>query len=232
MTRIVATSDVHGMLHEIEDFPDGDVLVLAGDVLTNFYSVAAKWSDAERQLQALDELATWVTDQMPHRKVVLVAGNHDHVFQLEAKKARKVLADYPKIVYLEDAGAEVCGLRFWGSPWQPEFHGWSFNLPRDGDQIKKAWAKIPSGLDVLVTHGPPFQILDSSPEVGCHEVGDRLLLERVRAVKPRHHVFGHIHGAYGRKVIGETEFLNVAACDESYMPVQRPMVFDVTPGGA
>lgn len=232
MTRIVATSDVHGMLHEIEDFPDGDILVLAGDVLRNFYSPSARWSDAEQQVGALEDLCAWVTDQMPHRKVVLVAGNHDWVFQLEPKKAREVLAAHPKVVYLEDAGAEVCGLRFWGSPWQPEFCGWAFNLPRDGKALTSAWAKVPAGLDVLVTHGPPFGILDSSPEVGCHEVGDRLLLERVKVVKPRFHVFGHIHGGYGRKRVGETEFLNVAACDESYMPVQRPMVFDVTPGGA
>lgn len=224
MTRVVATSDTHGMLHEAE-VPDGDILVLAGDILPNFYSTSARWSDAERQLQALDELATWVTDCMSHRKVVLVAGNHDWVFQLEPKQARKVLAAYPKIVYLEDAGAEILGVRFWGSPWQPEFCGWAFNLPRDGRELRRAWAKIPAELDVLVTHGPPHGILDLV-ERG-ERVGDALLLERVRTVKPRVHVFGHIHGSYGRETVGETEFLNVALCDESYMPVQRPLVLDL-----
>jgi len=223
--RIVATSDTHGMLHEI-DVPDGDVLVLAGDVLGNFHDHRARWSDAERQLVALEDLAKWLT-VLPHRKVVLVAGNHDWVFQLESKKARRILAAHPKIVYLKDSGAEVCGLRFWGSPWQPAFCDWAFNLPRDGDELRKVWARIPNGIDVLVTHGPPFGIMDSSPEVGCHEQGDRLLLERVQIVKPRFSVFGHIHGGYGRQKIGETEFLNVALCDENYLPVQRPQVIDV-----
>lgn len=223
--RLVCTSDVHGMLHEIEDLPDGDVLVLAGDVLQNFHYQSARWSDAEKQLVALADLAKWL-DVLPHKKVVFVAGNHDWVFQLESKKARRIMTAHPKIVYLKDAGAEVCGLKFWGSPWQPAFCDWAFNLPRDGDELRKAWAKIPVGLDVLVTHGPPFGIMDSAPGV-CHEVGDKLLLERVQVVKPKVHCFGHIHSGYGRKKIGETEFLNVAACDEDYAPVQKPVVVDL-----
>lgn len=225
MTRLVCTSDVHGMLHEM-DVPDGDILVLAGDLLQNFHGPSSRHSDAEKQLVALDSLVKWL-NVLPHKYVVLVAGNHDFVFQYESKKARRIMATYPKIVYLKDTGTEVCGLKFWGSPWQPTFCDWAFNLPRDGEELRKAWAKIPAGLDVLVTHGPPFRIMDSSPDVGCHEVGDKLLLERVQVVKPRFHVFGHIHGGYGRKKIDETEFLNVAACDESYMPVQRPQVIDM-----
>lgn len=226
MTKLVCTSDVHGKLHEM-DVPDGDVLVLAGDLLRNFHGPNSRHSDAEKQLSLLEDLAKWL-DVLPHRHVVLVAGNHDFVFQYESKKARKIMAAHPKIVYLKDTGAEVCGLKFWGSPWQPTFFDWAFNLPRDGDELKKAWAKIPVGLDVLVTHGPPLGVMDSSPGI-CHEVGDKLLLERVQVAKPRYMVFGHIHGGYGRKKIGETEFLNVAACDEDYEPVQKPQVIEVSP---
>ena len=221
--RIVATSDCHGMLHEV-DVPDGDVLVLAGDVLANRYGNRARLSDAKWQLEELDRLAKWL-DVLPHRRVVLIAGNHDFVFQHEARAARKILSSHPKIVYLKDSGAEVCGLKFYGSPHTPFFCDWSFNLPRDGDELRKAWAKIPSGLDVLVTHGPPFGILDRTPS--GEQVGCALLLERIETVRPRYSVFGHIHDSYGRTRVGETEFLNVALCDESYMPVQKPLVIDL-----
>jgi len=217
---------MHGKLSSVK-IPEGDVLVLAGDVLRNFY-MGAPDKDASRQLRALEGFLGFL-DRTPFRKVALIAGNHDWCFELRGEDARKIVAMHPKTVYLEDGGAIIEGVRFYGSPWQPEFCGWAFNLTRDGEALGKAWAKIPERLDVLVTHGPPFGIMDSSPSVDCHEQGDRLLLERVKIVKPRYHVFGHIHGGYGRRRIGETEFLNVALCDERYEPVQPPQVIEVDP---
>ena len=34
---------------------------------------------------------------------------------------------------------------------------------RRGAELKKEWAKIPSDVDVLMTHTPPFEIMDESP---------------------------------------------------------------------
>lgn len=221
MTRLVCTSDMHGKLSSIK-IPEGDVLVLAGDILKNFY-MGAPDKDASRQLRALEDFLGFL-DRTPFKKVVMIAGNHDWVFQLRNEDARKIVAMHPKVVYLQDEGATVEGLKFWGSPHQPEFCDWAFNEPRDGKALMQAWSQIPEGLDVLVTHGPPFGIMDWVPR-GEH-VGCSLLRARIEAVRPRICVFGHIHSGYGHKTLGDIRLYNVALCDESYSPVQPPVVID------
>jgi len=92
--------------------------------------------------------------------------------------------------YLENSGVEIDGVKFWGSPWQPEFFNWAFNLPR-GRRLAEIWALIPDDTEVLITHTPPYGILDrvdSGEHVGCEDL--RRALQRV---KPKVHVFGHIH---------------------------------------
>jgi hypothetical protein len=64
----------------------------------------------------------------------------------------KLLAEYPTVIYLNDSGVEIDGLKFWGSPVQPYFHNWAFN--RIGDDICKHWELIPLDTDILITHGP------------------------------------------------------------------------------
>ncbi|HZU99952.1 MAG TPA: metallophosphoesterase [Planctomycetota bacterium] len=208
--RIVATSDCHGHLTEAE-LPPGDVLVLAGDVLLD--------GGLDRQRADLARLDEWFAS-LVYRKVVLVAGNHDWLFERD-KTVRPRNA-----IYLEDAGAVIDGVRFWGSPWQPEFCDWAFNLPRDSDELREVWSRIPVGTDVLVTHGPPHGIMDR-PWGKASPAGCALLRERVREVKPRVHIFGHIHAGYGKHHEEGTWFLNVALCDESYEPVQPPLVIDL-----
>jgi predicted phosphohydrolase len=172
--RIVAVADTH-LYHRQLVVPDGDVFVHAGDL--------CRGGD-------LDELATaarWIRS-LPHRTKVVVAGNHDWALVHEPERARGFLQD--GMVYLEDAGLEIDGLRFWGSPWQPEFNGWAFNLPR-GAPLARKWALIPEGTDVLITHGPPMGIGDRGPMAGRSGCAD--LMRRVREVRPRLHLFGHIH---------------------------------------
>jgi predicted phosphohydrolase len=210
--RIVATSDCHGMLEDAE-LPPGDVLVLAGDVLGDGLP------DEQRPLlRALDAFL----GTLPYRHKVLVAGNHDWIFEDGDQEDMRL----ENAIYLEDDGVVLDGVRFYGSPWQPLFCNWAFNLPRSGCELAGIWDKIPKGTDVLVTHGPPLGILDQphgrEPGVGCE-----LLRERVRVVRPRVHIFGHIHGSYGRHVEDGTTFMNVCLCDESYRPVQAPLVVDV-----
>ena len=120
------------------------------------------------------------------------------------------------------------GLNFWGSPWQPAYHNWAFNLPR-GKALKAYWSRIPSDIDVLITHGPPAGFGDRSPvpgRGGCVE-----LMRRIQVLQPALHLFGHIHQDGGFWQEGATAFSNVTTweCDRSVTiididPVSRRVV--------
>jgi hypothetical protein len=144
---------------------------------------------------------------------VVIAGNHDWPFADEPEAARALLGE--GVLYLQDAGATVQGLRFWGSPWQPEFCNWAFNLPR-GRALADKWALIPEGLDVLVTHGPPRGIGDVATfggHTGCED-----LLSRLRVARPR------LHGAW---TVDGTTFVNCATGGAA----RGPTVIDLGPQG-
>jgi Icc-related predicted phosphoesterase len=151
--------------------------------------------------------------ELPYTHKVLVAGNHDWLFERDPAAALSLLANYPSITYLNDSGATIEGIRFWGSPVQPTFMNWAFN--RDPAEIRQHWDRIPDGIDVLVTHGPPAGILDTienhRPGAGCP-----LLRAAVSRVKPRLHVFGHIHEGRGIRQVEETLYVNAAVLNGKY----------------
>jgi predicted phosphohydrolase len=196
------------------NIPDGDVLVHAGDATSTGTA-----EEVERFLQ-------WF-DVQPHARRLFIAGNHDWLFQRQPDLAAMMLAEHPGITYLQDEQVEIAGIRFYGSPWQPEFNQWAFNLPRRGHAIRAVWARVPQGTDVLITHGPPHGILDQV-RGGTH-LGCEALAERVAAVKPRIHVFGHIHDGFGVVQSTSTLFINASLCDEDYLPINRPVVVDLLP---
>ena len=204
--RIVCLSDTHGQ-HARLTVPDGDVLVHAGDFSMN------------GRPEEIARFDSWLAG-LPHRHKLVIAGNHDFLFEHEPERARRLL---PSALYLRDELVEVAGLRIWGSPWQPWFHDWAFNLPR-GPALAAKWALIPAGVDVLVTHGPPHGVLDrtlSGEAVGCEE-----LTLALACVRPRLHVFGHIHEACGRLERDGTTFVNACNLDVHYRPVQPPIVVE------
>lgn len=207
MPRLVLISDTHG-LHKKIRVPDGDVLVHAGD----FCSGGDEWQARS--------FARWFLKQ-PHAHKVVIAGNHDRCIEKDAALGPQI---FEGATYLFDQEATVAGLRFYGSPWQPEFASWAFNLPR-GEALRLVWAKIPAGVDVLVTHGPPFGVLDRTYAdlfVGCDEL--RTAIDRVQ---PRVHVFGHIHEGAGTHEEGRTLFANASICTEGYEPKNPPIVLDL-----
>jgi len=210
--RLVLISDTHG--HRGIGLPDGDVLVHAGDI------------SSSGTLNQVRQFLEWFAAQ-PHRHKVFIAGNHDFLFEQSPDLAALLLADFPGLTYLQDSGLEIDGIRFWGSPWQPAYNDWAFNLPRNGDALRRAWDRIPAGTDVLITHGPAHGILDQvrqGPHLGCET-----LARRIAVASPRLHVFGHIHDAYGVAYSGVTVFANASTCDEDYRPVHRPILVDLSP---
>ena len=206
--RIVCLSDTHNQHRDLV-VPRGDVLIHAGDATGEGLSVEVK------------DFMDWFANQ-PHRTKILIAGNHDWFFQRNPAMARHYLDAHPGITYLQDSGIEVDGLKIWGSPWQPYYMNWAFNLLRNGSAIREAWGKIPLDTDILVTHGPPHGVMDTTANgdrVGCEELAIRLA-----EVKPLLHVFGHIHGGYGHVERDETTYINASNCTEDYEPINPPMV--------
>lgn len=212
--RIVCISDTHGrtggVLHP-DQIPAGDVLIHAGD-MTGMGS-----------LGEVGSFVQWL-EQLPHRRKIVIAGNHDFAFE-QGTAARTMFHDDTE--YLEDSATVFDGVKFYGSPFQPEFCNWAFNLPR-GERLRARWDAIPEDTEVLITHGPPYSILDFVPRdnewVGCKD-----LLCRVRQLpKLKLHVFGHIH-LHGGQMMEErgVKFVNAACCDERYYPVLPIRVIDL-----
>ena len=204
--QIVAISDTHGKHRDLK-IPDGDILIHAGDV--------TRGGTKEKVIDFLK----WFAAQK-HTYKVFVAGNHDFYFEeTDSNKIRRLI---PKnIIYLNDSGVEINDLKFWGSPITPWFNNWAFNRNR-GSEIKKHWDLIPNDTDVLITHGPPYGILDETvygKRTGCEE-----LLLRVYQVKPIYHIFGHIHEDYGNFTKGETTFINASVLDDWYEMKNKPII--------
>lgn len=212
--RIVAVADTH-LFHSDLAVPEGDVFIHAGDL-------CRRGSPDE-----LEIAGRWLSS-LPHQTRIVVAGNHDWEFVKNPDAARRLLG--PGVIYLQDSGIVVNGVRFWGSPWQPAFNDWAFNLPR-GERLREKWALIPAQTDVLVTHGPPHGIGDGTGAeddgagYGAHRSGCEALRARVAEVQPLLHLFGHIHDSGGVWSVGPTVFANVTTweCERA------PTVIDLDP---
>lgn len=204
--RLVCMSDTHGR-HERLSVPEGDVLIHAGDLT------------GRGKAHEVEAAVEWLLDH-PHPHKVLIAGNHDWLFQREPALARTLVQS---LHYLEDSGCEIEGVKFWGSPWQPWFYNWAFNL-RTPEELQAKWDLIPADTQVLVTHSPPFGILDQVDE---HLVGCERLLETVLRIRPRVHVFGHIHECHGRFHKDGVLFVNASICDVAYRARQPIEIIDL-----
>jgi Icc-related predicted phosphoesterase len=207
--RLVLISDTHGQQERVQ-VPPGDVLIHAGDL------TAHGWIE---ELPALNDFL----GTLPHRHKIVIAGNHDFCFEADLAACARLLTN---AVYLQDEAITLDGVKFYGSPWQPWFFEWAFNLRR-GPEIRAKWDLIPPDTDVLITHGPPFGRRDRNAEgerVGCQDLWDV-----VQQVRPTLHVFGHIHEGYGLTAGTPTAFANASSCDLAYRPVNAPLVFDYAP---
>jgi len=182
--KVVCISDTHTNTVPV---PNGDVLIHAGD-LTNAGTV--------KEIQAqLDWIAT-----LPHKEKIVIAGNHDSYFdpksRREEDKGKKL--NFRNIHYLEHKSITLKfkggrKLNFYGAPDIPKCGGSDFAFQYEREAAP--WEnRIPLETDVLITHTPPQYHLDLN--LGCAG-----LLEEIWLVKPRLHVFGHIHSGHGREAM-------------------------------
>jgi len=203
--KVVCIADTHGVYPPV---PDGDVLIHAGDITAY---------GKENELHVVN---AWL-DAMPHKHKIVVAGNDDWCFE----RMREVSEQTLSATYLHNSSVEIEGFKFYGSPYQPRFFDWAFNIDRNSPDLKANWELIPLDTDVLITHGPPMDILDTNCK-GQH-CGDELLAPRVKIVKPKHHVFGHIHHSHGEITIDGVHYVNASVLDDRYRPKFEPIVFEL-----
>jgi len=183
--KITFISDTHTKhRHLTNDLPGGDILIHCGDISSRGYK------------NEIENFLGWFDNIKGYEYKIFIAGNHDFGFQDNPKECFELLKNYPSITYLEDNSIIIDGIKIYGSPWQPRFHNWAFNVNRGWD-IAQKWEKIPQDTDILITHGPLHGILDNTyagQRVGCED-----LYNRVMEVKPKVHCYGHIHFDYGMK---------------------------------
>ncbi len=234
--RIVCISDTHSlhnnMLHVI---PSGDVLIHAGDISNR---------GGEKDVT---DFIHWFQNIKGFDTKIFISGNHDHCFERVNEPHHKGDYDWlhhlmspenlsqSDVIYLEDSEFIIDSsefsrpIKFYGSPWQPWFYDWAFNLPRLGDELEQKWKMIPDDTDVLITHGPPNEVLDlvNNFRQPNRNVGCELLRFHVERIKPALNVFGHIHEGYGTKNIDDTLFVNASICNAGYNPINKPIIVDL-----
>lgn len=207
--KFLAISDTHGQ-HQNLNLEAADCLIHAGDV--------SKKGDGHEVEDFLD----WF-ESLDYQYKIFIAGNHDWYF--EKQSAAVIKKRIPEnVIYLNDSGVEIEGLSIYGSPVQPFFFNWAFNRQR-GEDIAQHWKLIPPNTDILITHGPPYGILDETfrkEKVGCEE-----LIKKVEEIQPKVHIFGHIHEAYGQVQKGETLFVNASVVNLAYQLVNEPIAFSI-----
>ena len=233
--KCTAISDTHTRHSRLPRLPGGDFLFHTGD--STFFG----------QPGEVETFLEWFSKQKYTHKIFL-AGNHDIGFEPSIYGMKTIEGDgdllyfrgmilkknlqekYRQqaldkgIIYLDKEGIELDGVNIYGIPDQPAFCGWAFNYDREGDIAEKIFSKIPKNTDVLMTHGPPSGILDGSPHgrLGCPE-----LRKAVDRIKPKVHIFGHIHERYGVEETEDTKFINACSLQRDYETTNKPVTFTI-----
>jgi Icc-related predicted phosphoesterase len=211
--KIWHISDTH-MLHEQLVIPDGiDVVVHSGD--------ASNYRDPYLNESQLIRFLEWFAKLSIPCKI-FVPGNHDT--SMEMGLVTKDFAKSLGIEVLINEELVINEVRFWGSPYTPTYGDWAYMKSRQ--KINRVWDFIPDDVDVLITHGPPYGVLDSTygynnkPELaGCSA-----LMKRVVKINPKLMLFGHIHSVddirnSGTRTLSnlQTVFSNGSCCDDGKM---------------
>lgn len=193
---------------------EADVLIHCGDIT------------GRGSVQAITDFMTWFKELDQFKNKIFIAGNHDWLFEKNNNLARELVPD--NVIYLEDEEVVIDGVKFYGTPVQKHFCGWAFN--RDESILAQHWMAVPDDTDVLITHSPPYSILDLVPRQGeCHG-SPSLYKEIMERIKPKVSLFGHIHEGYGIKVIDNITFINASNLNGDYECVNEPILIEIIDG--
>ena len=217
--RITFISDTHNKHKQItSDLLGGDILIHSGDISSMGHNHEIK------------DFCEWFNNIEGYTHKIFIAGNHDWGFQDNVEETMQIVNSYKTIDYLQDDLLMVGEdhdemIKIYGSPWQPEFYNWAFNLPRDGWELGQKWSDIPTDTDILITHGPAFgyvdKVIGSPDNLGCEQLRDK-----IKTIKPKIHVCGHIHSGRGIVLNGGTLYINASVLDERYHYTQTPFTID------
>ncbi|CAF0927512.1 unnamed protein product [Adineta ricciae] len=177
--RFVCVSDTHNQIDQIF-IPYGDVFIHCGD--------AVYYNTSSQDIVRFNEFV----GTLPHKWKLFVSGNHCVCLNpKQPDRSQKLLSN---MIYLQDQLIDIEGVRIYGSPWRPK-RGCFYRAEAFGYDPKNIgrdkWSNIPENIDLLLTHGPPYSVRDYNS--GCPQ----LLDEIVTRVRPRIHMFGHMHGSRG-----------------------------------
>lgn len=216
--KIVALSDTHTLQDQVV-MPEGqfDILIHAGDMGNMGY----EWEYAA--------IGNWFHKYKSQFKYqIIVPGNHDAAFQSQPEITLHHYFD-EDVICLIDKGVEIEGFKFYGCPWMPQFYNWAFMMPES--ELPAIYAKIPDDTEVLITHCPPYGILDNHNRSGSfydRRCGSLALYNRVKQLPElKHHIFGHIHAGAGTETIDGITFHNVAALNENYRYQNAPQIIEL-----
>lgn len=208
--KICIISDTHNKHKRLGRLPDADVVIHCGD----FTSVGHS--------HEIVDFMKWYS-MLPHKYKIVIAGNHDILFE---KSRLLALEKIPKnVIYLEDSGIEIEGVKFYGSPVQLPFMNWAFMRPEE--KLIQHWQAIPDDTDVLITHCAPHTIMDFGAFSNHHTGSPSLYWEVMNRIKPKIHCFGHVHSEYGQKTIEGTTFINASNLNDDYLCVNAPVIIEI-----
>lgn len=214
--RIVAISDTHGK-HEQVTIPPCDLLIHAGDICPDKFGPF--WARHEPKHQARwfrETFVPWLNRQPATRKII-TWGNHDF--------CGLVMSDEPAVQGLV---ADVdSGLTVWCSPWSQTFMSWAFM--KTPAELAEYYATIPTGVDILVTHQPPYGSGDSVLNLATGQmehIGSPELRDAIARIQPKVVICGHLHRGYGQYECHGVPVFNVSVVDESYRVVNPATVLE------
>lgn len=210
--KICVISDTHNEHDASFILPDADVIIHCGDV-------SLRGSDFE-----VREFFRWYSSLTNYKHRIMISGNHDRLFELALPYVKSYIPD--NITYLEDSSVNVMGVNIYGSPVTPKFFNWAFGF--NDNTLVRYWDKIPTNTDILVTHGPPYGILDIVKQKSEYvSLGSVSLRDKLDKINPKYHLFGHIHEGYGMVTIKNTTYVNASSMNDKYQMVNKPIVIEI-----